>query len=165
MTAEEISAYKVDKSTWKRGPWDSEPDRVDFHHAGLPCLLLRHPNYGSWCGYVAVPKGHPAYGKDPLADDFDIDESGLNYGAPCGGQICHVPQPGEPDDVWWLGMDFAHSFDKSPGSDARLRACGPEGAALVDSKGARGIFREVYRNLKYVRRVIEQLAEELAAMK
>ena len=44
-------------AAWGQGPWDDEPDRVDFEHAGFPCLLLRNPRLGQWCGYVAVPPG------------------------------------------------------------------------------------------------------------
>jgi hypothetical protein len=29
--------------------------------------------------------------------------------------ICHVPEPGRPDDVWWFGFDCAHAWDFSPG--------------------------------------------------
>ena len=28
--------------------------------------------------------------------------------------ICHVPNPGEPDHLWWLGFDCAHCDDASP---------------------------------------------------
>lgn len=24
------------------GPWDDEPDRVEFQHVGFPCLILRN---------------------------------------------------------------------------------------------------------------------------
>ena len=58
----------IDKSTWGDGPWQQEPDRVEFRHPGLPCLLVRHPRLGVWCGYAAVPPGHALYGK-PYDDD------------------------------------------------------------------------------------------------
>ncbi len=32
--------FTVDKTGWGDGPWNDEPDRVDFHHAGFACLLL-----------------------------------------------------------------------------------------------------------------------------
>jgi hypothetical protein len=31
--------YTVHKSGWGEGPWQSEPDRVDFVFAGLACQL------------------------------------------------------------------------------------------------------------------------------
>jgi len=170
MTPEEIAAYKVDKSTWARGPWDDEPDRVDFRHAGLPCLAVRHQDWGHWCGYVAVPKGHPAYGVDPFREDLGISAD-INYGAACSPPICHVPAPGEPDDVWWLGLDFGHCWDLSPGRDAFLpssrRDLSSELAellALTEQTIARSGPMETYRALPYVRRTVEKIAEELAAM-
>jgi len=161
MTAEEVLAYRVDKSTWERGPWDNEPDRVDFIHAGLPCLALRHPEHGSWCGYAAVPPGHPLYEKSAFNIDLDVDAR-LNYSDFCGGAICHIPQPGAPDNVWWFGFDCGHFRDISPGRDARLRSI-PGGEALLLLEREPGIFRAVYRDLSYVRHVIEELAEALAA--
>ena len=53
----------VDKSQWGDGPWQSEPDKIQWQDAatGLPCLIVRGP-VGALCGYVGVPKTHPAYG-------------------------------------------------------------------------------------------------------
>lgn len=42
------------------GPWDSEPNRVEWKHAGVPCLAVRN-QFGAWCGYAAVPPGHPLH--------------------------------------------------------------------------------------------------------
>jgi hypothetical protein len=173
MTAE---PYSVDKSTWGPGEWQDEPDRVDFVRAGFACLALRHPNHGHWCGYVGVPREHPLYGLDWQKSAYgDLNfHRGINYSAPCeeGGLICHVPAPGQPDDVWWIGGDFLHLFDFAPGMDARLReatagaeALGAPWADALRPKGQRDpIFREVYRTLPYVRHEIEHLADELAAV-
>src|SRR6476660_6887412 len=97
-----VEPFVVDKTGWGDGPWMAEPDRVDFVHSGLACLALRHPHHGNWCGYVGVPCEHPAYGRAYEDVDVDIART-LNYAAPCEGLICHVPAPGMPDDVWWLG--------------------------------------------------------------
>lgn len=43
--------------------WEAEPDRDEFESSGLPCLLLREPHTGAWCGFVAVPLDHPLHGK------------------------------------------------------------------------------------------------------
>ena len=56
-------ARTVDRTSWGSGPWDDEPDRVDFEAAGMSCLLARGPT-GAWCGYVAVPPGHLLHGLD-----------------------------------------------------------------------------------------------------
>jgi hypothetical protein len=145
----------IDKSTWGEGPWQSEPDRVDFRHAGLPCLALRHPRQGHWCGYAAVPPGHPAHGKDRNCVEVEV-HGGLSYEGLCDGLICHVPAPGEPDDVWWLGFDFGHAWDILPGQEARGRSYG--------MPPIRSVMRETYRDLAYVRAQVESLAEQLAGM-
>jgi hypothetical protein len=51
----------IDKSEWDRGPWDNEPDKVQWQDAatGLPCIARRSEAMGSWCGYVGVAEGHP----------------------------------------------------------------------------------------------------------
>src|SRR5438105_1894678 len=107
----------IDKSKWPDGPWKSEPDRVDFEHAGFPCLMLRGQSHGAWCGYVAVPPGHPLHGKDyndEALGETDV-HGGLTYASACSGHICHVPEAGEPADVWWFGFDCIHAGDLAPG--------------------------------------------------
>jgi hypothetical protein len=158
MTAEQRDSYAVDKSAWGDGPWQSEPDRVDWIHAGLACFTRRHPRHGSWCAYVGVPREHPLYGKE--YDEVDLDfHGGLSYSAPCdGADICHVPRPGMPDDVWWFGGDFAHFRDLTPGF-ASLEA----GLNLPRVPAERLALREVYRELPYVRAEVNALAEQLAA--
>src|SRR5438477_3224946 len=79
---------RVPRSEWGPGPWQDEPDRVDFEHAGLPCLAHRGPS-GQWCGYVGLPPTHPAYGQH--YDQVDVDaHGGLTYSDRCHGHICHV---------------------------------------------------------------------------
>jgi hypothetical protein len=158
---EQLPEIVYDKSSWGDGPWQSEPDRIDFVAHGFACLMLRHPRYGSWCSYVAVPPGHPAYEKPPQDLDVRFHYS-LNYGAKCSGYICHVPIAGMPDDVWWLGGDFAHVFDLSPALAARERALGlPDLSKIPDTMG----FFDRYRDVAYVRAVTESLAEQLAEMR
>jgi hypothetical protein len=153
----EATAQAIDKSAWGAGPWQDEPDRVDFVHAGFACLANRRGDQlGHWCGYVGVPREHPAYGKS--YNDVDVEvHGGLNYAHECAGEICHVPAPGMPDDVWWLGFDCAHAGDLAPGLRATLRR--------LDIPDIESPFiRDEYRDVAYVRREIEQLAEQLAAM-
>lgn len=128
------------------GPWHSEPDRVEFESDGFSCLLLRN---SSWCGYVAVPPGHPWHGKNydevRIADDGWPDvHGGLTYSHKCNGAICHIPKPGESDDVWWVGFDCAHSGD------------------LCLYTIARGWDRnhETYRDVEYARRETRKLAAQ-----
>lgn len=130
------------KDEWGEGPWQEEPDRLEFEHAGLPCLLKR-ATFGSWCGYAAVPPGHPLHGKRYQdVDDISV-HGGLTYGDACQGSICHAPKPGESADVWWFGFDCNHAFDLAPGMPATARW-------------------GIYKDIGYARRETERLAEQLA---
>jgi hypothetical protein len=136
---------KYDKSNWTRGEWDSEPDRVDFIHAGFSCFILRNHG-GAWCGYVGVPSTHPSYGKD--YNDVNVDvHGGLTYADKCSPPICHIPEPGMSDDVWWLGFDTAHYMDVTPSRDYTFHDDGE------------------YRNVEYVTNETKYLAEQLKEIK
>jgi hypothetical protein len=154
-TIDESEAVKprvIDRSTWGSGPWDGEPDRVDFRtFDGFAALALRQP-MGHWCGYVAVPPGHPAHGSK---DDCIVDvHGGVTYASECAGNVCHVPDDGEPADVWWIGFDFSHAYDLIPSTNAAF-------ATLMGS-GSRN--RDVYRDLTYVRAECEIVGRQLQDM-
>lgn len=70
---------------------------------------------GTLCGYVAVPPSHPWHGVP--YDNIDVStHGGLTYSDSCDddGPICHVPSPGESDEVWWVGFDCGHCYDVMP---------------------------------------------------
>lgn len=136
----------IDKSTWPDGPWKAEPDRVEFEHAGLPCLLNR-TSVGNWCGYAAVLPGHPLHGRDFGGVDLVEVHGGLTYASACSGDICHVPRPNEPDDVWWFGFDCAHAWDTMPTMADNL---------MLWDGGAS------YKTRAYVEAQTRQLAEQLS---
>ena len=144
----------VDMSAWPDGEWQSEPDKIQWQDrvTELPCLAVRHPRGGYWCGYVGVTKDHPAFEKD--YDNVDVDvHGGLTFAAHCQADtetgICHIPEAGEPDDVWWFGFDCAHLGDTSPGFVARWGRDSDHG---------------FYKNLAYVQQECAQLAKQLAQM-
>jgi hypothetical protein len=127
---------------------------------GYPCLIVRN-DFGSLCGYVGVPPGHPAHGKsygDELVDKLDV-HGGITYGARCQGRVCHVPAPSESDDVWWLGFDCGHAFDYTPALQM-VRARGGPLPPYVEP--GHGPWEECYRDVSYVRAEIERLAGQLA---
>lgn len=129
MTEKKV-ARAVDRKGWPAGPWDGEPDRVEFRHAGFPCLIVRQ-SMGHLCGYVGVPLGHPWHGKG--YDDVPARaHGGLTYAEECGGEVCHVPAPGEPEDLWWLGFDCAHAGDLQPGAMRFYAYPGGEAYKTVD---------------------------------
>lgn len=165
----ETKELTYDKAKWGIGPWQDEPDRVEFEHAGLPCLIVRGPQ-GSFCGYVAVSEGHPYFEQSYDSADVDV-HGGLTYADHCHGHICHVPKPGEPDNVWWLGFDCAHSGDYSPKYGGEYWGKGypwpdhkyDHAAQLVAHET--DWCAEVYRDEAYVRREVEKLAQQLADRK
>lgn len=152
-----------DKTKWSRGPWDSEPDKVQWIDpaTGLDCLIHRGPS-GALCGYVGVPPGHKYHGveydgvyhwDEEEGRSFPEVHGGLTFSDSCsdktsenGRGICHIPEPGRPADVWWLGFDCAHSGDYCPKYDSD------------ESFSPLGIYRE----LSYVKREVSSLAEQLA---
>lgn len=140
------------------GPWANEPDRFEFRHAGLPCLMVRHMSLLHWCGYAGVAPGHPLHGVGYAAAynrGHDLEAHGeLTYADSCKGHVCHVPEPGEPDAVWWFGFDCAHFGDLSPGM---LQYRSSFGRELTRS--------ETYRDFDYVKREVERLAEQLAEVR
>lgn len=149
----------IDKAGWGEGPWQEEPDKIEWRDAatGYPCLIRRVAYHGALCGYVGVPPVHPWHGKDYDEIDAEIAiHGGLTYAAPCQEEsdargVCHVPEPGEPDHVWWFGFDAGHSGDLGPGFRAEYRC-------LMREMGA------VYRSVSYMREEVARLAQQLAAV-
>lgn len=153
----------VGETRFGPGPWVGEPDRIEWRYRGLPCLM-RRSRLGAWCGYVAVPPGHPWHGRG-----LDLDVSvhgGLTFAEPCmedfvgsgdAGPICHVPLAGEPDDVWWLGFDCAHFTDIVPHLFQAEKKFRPV-LAFADCD-----FNETYRDVSYVQRACECLGDQVLA--
>jgi len=125
--------------------WLDEPNREEFEHAGLKCLILRHPELGQLNGYVAVPRGHPGYGKDydsmPYEDLFPVEvHGGLTFSKEGDGDTW--------PEGWWFGFDCAHAGDLVPSI-----------SRLIPNRDW-----ETYRNFQYVRRQTKNLAEQLATL-
>jgi hypothetical protein len=155
----------VDKSTWGPGPWNNEPDKAQWQDEAtkLPCLIVRNGGVtGSLCGYVGVPQGHPLYGKG----DVDVDvHGGLTFASGCSHgpedqSICHIPAPGESDNVWWFGFDCGHAYDLAPALQALLPRVLPDD---LMSRLQQFHLRDVYRDFAYVKAEVTQLAAQLAS--
>lgn len=214
----ELKYSHIDKSAWGVGPWQSEPDKLQWQTAaGLLGLIVRN-NGGALCGYVGISATHPYFGINysgctltPKCDELycshlpELDvHGGLtfsdfchaptpaawekwrsnirsriaaavqfpkgdmaeeirtkghlldNYEAWCryieSAAICHSPEDGEPDHVWWFGFDCAHSGDFCPKYAHIYESLHPESSIFADGH---------YRDLVYVRREVESLAEQL----
>lgn len=154
---------RVDRSRWPSGPWDDEPDKVSWtdEATGLPCIAVRHPRGGNWCGYVAVEPGHPFHGKGHEAPPVAV-HGRLTYAAACREDepveraVCHIPEPDKPTDVWWFGFDCGHSHDFKPGMLAVDPAPFDWGLERLPEA-----VRPRYRSLDYVQRECELLAAQL----
>ena len=164
---------EIPKAKWGPGPWQDESDHIEWEHLGFPCMMHRAP-MGNWCGYVAVPPGHPLHGityhhctqvppceetrKGNYCDhrpEFLLNvHGGLTYSDRCQGHICHVPKPGEPDDVWWFGFDCAHAFDLLPAATPLMKEIGHPHPHFLDG-------RAIYRDVPYVKNEVENLAQQL----
>jgi hypothetical protein len=147
------SESRIDKSGWGPGPWDDEPDLVEWQSASVPsfwCQVARGP-MGALCGYVAVPPGHPAHGKDWNAIDVEV-HGGLSFSGPGVANL------------WAIGFDCGHAYDVQPELDAVTRQvtgrCFSEGMNEIDD----GMPRVTYKSLPFVRAEVESLARQLAAM-
>lgn len=150
------------RSAWGPGPWENEPDRVLWIKPGskLPRLALRN-GHGNWCGYVGLTPDHPSFGhgmKDWEYEGAPSVHGGVTYSEECAGHICHVPEPGEPEHVWWIGFDCCHAGDYSPGN--RVSAIDGPGTYVEPPAGADWRMAR-YRTLDYVVGQCESLAEQL----
>lgn len=146
----ENKSYVIDKSEWERGPWDEEPDRLEFTDpdTGLPCLIVRGP-VGPLCGYVGVPAGHPWYGKDyDSIEPYPDVHGGLTYSGKCHYPICHEAD----EEVWWVGFDCGHLGDYT---DMKIYAYMPEELRSRRHK------QDVYRNIEYVKNEVARLAKQV----
>lgn len=165
METAERTYTTIDKTAWGPGPWQDEPDKVQWTDAetGLPCLAKRHAVNGHLCGYVGVSEGHPAFEIDGYDDEVNVEvHGGLTYAAHCeegdeAHAICHIPEPGQPDHVWWFGFDCGHFMDFQPGMKSQLAALSPTINYPFDPD-------TTYRTLDYVRAETARLASQLAAL-
>jgi hypothetical protein len=143
------------------GPWVDEPDKAQWvdDATGYDCLIVRN-HAGALCGYVGLPPAHPLHGAwNADAPDIQV-HGGLTFAdwgdedASTAHAVCHVPEPGRPDDVWWLGFDCMHAGDASPATDRALARLTPP-IRLRD---------QTYRTFGYVRAEVEHLARQLHAV-
>lgn len=117
---------------WK---WLEEPNMAAFEHAGIQCLILRD-KYLWLGGYVGLTEGHPHYGKHFRDVEVNGVHQGLNFSGRGDGQR-------RTKGLWWLGFYCDRPGDGVPGRLDVLRG------------------GEEYRDITYVRREVEKLAEQM----
>jgi hypothetical protein len=141
----------------------------------------------SEAGKPDLMEWHRREGREPMPDDKPVPgigdailaievHGGLTFADECAPGddpsrgICHVPDPGEPDHVWWFGFDCAHAGDFAPEIDAVSRKVTPpeewERRNKVLGLGAPTGWGDIiaYRDLAYVERECASLARQLAAL-
>ena len=129
-----------------------------FMHQGYPCVII-FTTLGHRCGYVGVPRNHPAYGKND--DEIDVGvHGGLTY--------CRDDQDGYPvagQDCWWFGFDCAHGGDGQDLKRAREIFQDPALDMLIALQ-AKSTFRESLpvRSQEYVKTECRSLATQLKDM-
>lgn len=100
LAGEEKTIY--DKSGWRDGPWKDEIDEKIWYYGGAyRCKIIRHPEFGSLCGYVGVPVTHPLYGKSDDTVDLIVH----------GGVTFSGRMDDDEYDLWYFGFDCAHVND------------------------------------------------------
>lgn len=128
-----MNKIAVDRTGWKSGPWDNEPDEMAVQVCGFHGLIRRGVT-GALCGYLHIPEGHPWYGLG--YDDIDADvHGGLTYARK------DSLRPG----VWVIGFDCNHAGDYTP----------------YDTKHGFKLYEgESYKDLLYVHMELADLAEQ-----
>lgn len=133
----------MDKSTWGAGPWQDEPDKMQWEDeaTGLPCLIVRNGS-GSLCGYVGVSPAHPYFGihyngctqKAQVCEDEGYCSHTPDLSAHGGITFTNFCQtPTHEMFMQWRGRMFASrkEAEKYPVGDAAERI--REEGHLVDS--------------------------------
>lgn len=139
--------FSPPRSEWSSGPWQEEPDLVEWRLGGVsyPLLIVRG-EAGVLCGFVGVPETHPLHGTF-LRDDATLTSPDLpeviSATRPCGQVF--IPT-NEPPTCWWLGFHC--------GSDREFVPAMPP-----EAQPSRH-----YAHLSEVRERVETLARALTAI-
>jgi hypothetical protein len=125
--------------------WESEPNELRFESSGFKCLIKRN-SLGALCGYVALPPGHPYYGKDYKGMNVDV------HGELTWGRLGD-DEYGFDKGYYWVGFDCAHAFDYVPEMQNFLQHYSMD----FDSATS-------YKNIEYVKNELIKLAEQLVPL-
>jgi len=131
-------------------PWEHEPDNEEWVHelTGYKCTVMRHGTLGHLNGYVAIPKGHNAWG-----ENYDlINDNGIEV----HGGLTYAEEDKETGE-WVFGFDCAHAGDFSPKLALTMMKYVDDSA---ESMGWR-TRTEVYRTFEWVKKEVCVLARQL----
>lgn len=136
------------ESTHLKNPWDIEPKAQEWTDVatGLKCLILKHPEFQTLCGYVRIMRSHPLFDKSYRNFERGINvHGGVTFARRARGS--RYMKRG-----YWVGFDCAHYMDMNPGLDSQLRTINGFKRILGDA---------IYRDSTYVRSEVESLALQL----
>jgi hypothetical protein len=112
--------FLIDRSRWlEPGPWDNEPDVVEWTHMGVPCLIVRN-HIGALCGYAGVKPDDPLFSVKYQKVAPEV-HGGVTYSGFRAQELERRMQPSvisSPIDYWFFGFDCNHSGDYAPGHSA-----------------------------------------------
>lgn len=109
------------------GPWSEEPDYAEWKdpETGFLCVAARHV-LGFWTASVGVPSSHPFFKVPGEQIDLRVESwGGITRSSSSKPRISHTFYKRNflellledlffTEELWWLGMDFGHSFDYIP---------------------------------------------------
>jgi hypothetical protein len=168
------------KAAWGPGPWQSEPDRLEWkdERTGLTCLIVREMLMGGLCGYVGVPPSHPYFGwryNDHIKlAPGDLEDASLND-IGIVNAFCYALGGGPSQGTIDLGMTLKvhHGISWSGERDDFTTQTGlwffgfDCGHAWDVLPGLEAKFRHFdipdrqYRDIEYVKREVTSLAFQL----
>lgn len=156
-------------------PWENEPDKIEFRYKGFPCLIVRNQS-GALCGYAGVLPTHPLHGYTchetfPESNyhekvmELEV-HGGVTFTGGCqeDGPICHKLEPGEPDNVWWVGFDCSHYGDFSPlfdGADTDIQKRIYPDVGMREAREKEKLAYSTYKNVAFVKNEIRNLVKQL----
>lgn len=148
----------LNKKTFPKGVWMSEPDLCYWEHRNLACLNIRDMSLGVWKGFVGVEPGHLFHGKS-VEDILKMDEAMEIFFSVYGG-ICSagslIPKYKNYNrNLWWIGIETSHGSDLMP-----LLKLDMQNADI-----ARTVADQTYKDFSFIRRETNKLAKAIARIK
>lgn len=154
-----FSTRTSNKRTWPDGPWQSEPDEINWldKKSRLWCRIKRN-RIGALCGYVRIAKKHPCYGKsyNGAEDYYNLTEGQIWWRKYVKRDVKYFVSEIRVhggltfanywDGGFWFGFDCAHAGDFCPKIDDVVP----------------GMIGNVYRDISYVKVQTTNLARKLA---
>lgn len=144
----------------------SEGDSKAFEHAGLDCLIIRHPECGHLCGYVIIPDSSALtsargeyWGSDKLTELVGLNEDGedptpANLFDAHGG-ITWARRHSDRGHRFSIGFDCSHAGDLGPFTLQR-----PAFRWFLEGDARKN---DTYRTMEYVEEQTRSLADQIAA--